>query len=98
MLWARLCCWCWCSPAFIKNGAPGRAFSLALPICLIYAQLGFTQLFYNNLGAEGMGIQLYFLSPTPMRTVMLAKNLFHSAVFALTILVAVTGDSAPGRS
>jgi ABC-2 type transport system permease protein len=35
-----------------------------------------------------MGIQLYFLSPTPMRTVLLAKNLFHSVLFGLTILVA----------
>jgi ABC-2 type transport system permease protein len=42
------------------------------------------------MGAEGMGIQLYFLSPTPMRTVMLAKNLFHSVLFGLTILVAGT--------
>jgi ABC-2 type transport system permease protein len=76
------------SGVFIRSGAPGHTFSLALPICLSYAQLGFTQLFYNNLGAEGTGIQLYFLSPTPMRTVMLAKNLFHSVLFALAALSA----------
>jgi ABC-2 type transport system permease protein len=63
---------------------------MALPICMVYAQLGFTQLFYNNMGAEGAGIQLYFLSPTPIRTVMLAKNLFHSVLFLLVAAVAAT--------
>jgi ABC-2 type transport system permease protein len=77
------------SGVFIRNGAPqGHVFSLALPICMIYAQLGFTQVFYNNLGAEGGGIQLYFLSPTPIRTVMFAKNLFHSLMFGLVALTA----------
>lgn len=78
------------SGAFIRNGPRAQIFPLALPLCIVYAQLGFTRLFYNNLGAEGMGIQLYFLSPTPMRTVLLAKNLFHSVLFGLTILVAAT--------
>jgi ABC-2 type transport system permease protein len=77
------------SGIFIKNGAPeANMFPLALPACLVYAQLGFTQIFYNNLGTEGAGIQLYFLSPTPMRTVMLAKNLLHSLLFGMVALVA----------
>ena len=77
------------SGVFIKNGAPeGSMFPLALPVCLIYAQLGFTQIFYNNLGTEGAGIQLYFLSPTSMRTVMMAKNMLHSVLFAVVALVA----------
>jgi len=78
------------SSAFIRNGPAQHTFKLALPLCMVYAQLGFTRLFYNNLGAEGAGIQLYFLSPTPFRTVMLAKNLFHSAMFAVTIVIAGT--------
>ena len=78
------------SGAFIRNGPQAHIFPLALPLCIVYAQLGFTRLFYNNMGAEGKGIQLYFLSPTPMRTVLLAKNLFHSVLFGLTILVAGT--------
>ncbi len=78
------------SGIFIRDGVGQHMFPLALPICMVYAQLGFTRLFYNNLGAEGKGIQLYFISPTPMRTVLLAKNLFHSVLFGLTILVAGT--------
>jgi len=73
---------------FIRNGPTGHTFQLALPICLVYAQLGFTQLIYNNLGAEGAGIQVYFLSPTPIRSVLLAKNIFHSILFGLVAVAA----------
>lgn len=77
------------SRIFIHNGAPqAHVFPLALPVCMVYAQLGFTSIFYNNLGAEGAGIQLYFFSPTPIRTVLLAKNLFHAGLFAITAIVA----------
>jgi ABC-2 type transport system permease protein len=77
------------STVFVKNGAAqGPVFPLALPICMVYAQLGFTQVFFNNLGAEGAGIQLYFLSPTPIRTIMLAKNLLHGLLFGVVALVA----------
>ncbi len=77
------------SGVFIHGGGPsGNVFPFALPICMVYAQLGFTQIFYNNLGAEGAAIQLYFLSPTPFRTVMLAKNIFHAFMFACVALLA----------
>jgi ABC-2 type transport system permease protein len=60
-----------------------NSFPYAFPLCVAYGLLGFTYLFYNNLGAEGAGIQLLFLSPTPIRTVLLAKNLVHSILFVL---------------
>ena len=76
---------------FRRNGGmQGTGFPLALPVCMVYAQLGFTSVFYNSLGTEGAGIQVYFLSPTPFRTVMLAKNLLHAFLFGLVALVAVT--------
>jgi len=72
-----------------KNGAiGGRPFQLAFPLCVCYALLGFTQLIFNNLGAEGTGIQMLFLSPTPIRTVILAKNVLHGALFALVAFLA----------
>jgi ABC-2 type transport system permease protein len=55
---------------------------------VFFAQLGFRQLFSNSLGTEGPGIQLYFLSPTPMRTVLLAKNLFHSVLYVVALVIA----------
>jgi len=76
------------SGVFIRSGQSAHTFWFAMPLCLVYAQLGFTQIFYNNLGAEGTGIQIYFLSPTSIRTVMLAKNLFHSILFCLVALTA----------
>lgn len=76
------------SSVFIHGGGQAPVFPLALPVCMVYAQLGFTQVFYNNLGAEGAGIQLYYFSPTPIRTIMLAKNIFHSALFGLSALAA----------
>lgn len=60
-----------------------QSFPYAFPLCLSYALLGFTGLFYNLLGSEGAGIQLLFLSPTPIRTVFLGKNLLHSVLFVL---------------
>jgi ABC-2 type transport system permease protein len=69
-----------------RNKGSGSSFSdipLGLLLSLAYAMVGFTQLLYNNLGTEGAGIQILFLSPTPIRTVLLAKNLFHSLLFAV---------------
>ena len=73
-----------------RNGSFSAVYAspFALPLCVAYALLGFTRMFYNNLGAEGAGIQLLFLSPTPIRTVLLAKNLFHAALFGLSALLA----------
>ncbi len=66
----------------------------ALPLGLVWAFLGLTRLISNNLGTEGQGIQFYFLSPTPLRTVVLGKNALHLALFLLeavliTIMVVV---------
>ncbi|HWF06666.1 MAG TPA: hypothetical protein VHA06_23445, partial [Candidatus Angelobacter sp.] len=72
-----------------RNGAMGgRPFQFAFPLCVCYALLGFTQLIFNNMGGEGTGIQMLFLSPTPIRTVLLAKNILHGVLFALVACLA----------
>ena len=82
------------SGLFIKRGTvAGHPSPFSLMVSLAYALVGFTQLFYNNLGPEGPGIQLLFLSPTPMRTVILAKNLFHTLVFSVdAVLVCIVAS------
>ena len=70
-----------------RSNASGHPFLYALPFYVAFALMGFTQMFSNNLGAEGAGIQLLFLSPTPIRTVFLAKNLFHFLLFWLDALL-----------
>lgn len=67
----------------------GIRLTYALPIGMIWAFLGLTRLISNNLGAEGEGIQFFFLAPTPMRTVILGKNLLHLTLFLLEA-VAIT--------
>jgi ABC-2 type transport system permease protein len=59
----------------------------ALPVGMVWAFLGLTRLVCNNLGAEGPGLQFYFLSPTPLRTVVLGKNLLHLTLFVLEAAV-----------
>jgi ABC-2 type transport system permease protein len=83
--------------SLFRNGATAMAhpFRLAIPVCVAYGLLGFTQLIYNNVGAEGRGIQMLFLFPVPVRTVILAKNLFHAALYV--IVAAVSGFLASLR-
>jgi ABC-2 type transport system permease protein len=65
----------------------GIRMMYALPMGMIWAFLGLTRLISNNLGAEGEGIQFFFLSPTPMRTVILAKNLLHVTILLIEAIV-----------
>lgn len=59
----------------------------ALPVGVAYGFLGLTRIVGNSLGGEAAGIQLYFLSPTPFRSVMLAKNLLHLGLFTAELLI-----------
>jgi ABC-2 type transport system permease protein len=76
------------STLFRNGSMGGQPFRYAFPLCVSYALLGFTQLIFNNLGAEGTGIQMLFLAPTPIRTVLLAKNLLHGALFGIVATLA----------
>jgi ABC-2 type transport system permease protein len=60
-----------------------KAPDLAFPIAAAYSLLILTNLVYNSFGADGMGIQFFFLAPVRLREVVLAKNLAHSVVLAL---------------
>ena len=71
----------------------GRSSDMAFPIGAAYALLVLTNLVYNTFGAEGPGVQTYFSAPVPIRSVMLAKNLAHSSVLALEMLLVWIGAS-----
>jgi ABC-2 type transport system permease protein len=60
-----------------------KAPDLAFPIAAAYSLLILTNLVYNSFGADGMGIQFFFIAPVRFREVVLAKNLAHSVVLAL---------------
>ncbi|MFP5229428.1 MAG: hypothetical protein ACLGXA_17590 [Acidobacteriota bacterium] len=79
---------------FVFGGAfRGNQFSsrirleYALPMGLVWAFLGLARLICNNLGMEGEGIQFYFLSPTPIRTVILGKNALHFILFCFEAIL-----------
>ena len=75
------------SSAFRNGMMSGVHSEYALPLGLIWGFLGLTRLVSNNLGIEGPGIQFYFLSPTPMRTVILAKNVMHLMLFLIEVIL-----------
>lgn len=62
----------------------------ALPLGIIWAFMGLTQIVSNSFGAEGQGIQFYFLSPTPLRKIVLAKNAMHLLLFTVEAVL-ITG-------
>jgi ABC-2 type transport system permease protein len=74
----------------------------ALPIGAAYTFLGLTRLIYNSLGGDGAGVQFYFTSPTPFRTIMLAKNLVQAGLFcaelALVCVIVHFRFGMPGRA
>lgn len=77
---------------FLFSGAhgahgPGFGGQFALPIGVAYGFLGLTRFIYNNLGGEGAGIQIYFLSPAPFRKVLLAKNIVHLGIFLVELIL-----------
>ncbi|MFZ0662768.1 MAG: hypothetical protein WAM66_08755 [Acidobacteriaceae bacterium] len=78
-----------------SRGMPGEhgvgfAREYALPLGVAYSFLGLARFIYNNLGGEGAGIQLYFLSPTPFRDIMLAKNIVHFLIFLIELALVWT--------
>ncbi len=75
----------------VRSGNFGKLRAeYALPLGLVWAFLGLTRLVTNNLGGDGQGISIYFLSPTRLRSVILAKNALHLVLFLLEALL-ITG-------
>ena len=78
------------------QGRPGggllqRMPDLGFPIGSAYTLLLLTNLVYNNFGADGGGIQFFFVSPTRFRQIILGKNLMHVAVLVLEMAVVWIG-------
>jgi len=63
--------------------AVGQAADFAFPAGAGYALLVLTNLAYNLFGAEGAGVQTYWVGPVRLQDVFLAKNLTHAAVLGV---------------
>jgi ABC-2 type transport system permease protein len=79
-----------------RIGTSGRFGSFVFPAAVAYSVLGVSILSYNCLGMDGTGIQFYFLSPTHMRDVFLAKNIigFLLSFIELILIFAVISLTA----
>jgi ABC-2 type transport system permease protein len=78
------------SPGKSGPGSQGfvvRTPDLAFPIGAAYALLMLTNLIYNNFGADGAGVQFYFVSPVRFREIVLAKNLVHATILAFEMIL-----------
>ncbi len=73
-----------------RVSASGRYGDFVFPFAVAYSTLGVSTLSYNALGMDTSGIQFYFLSPTRLRDVFLAKNLI-TFLLALAELVLIFG-------
>jgi ABC-2 type transport system permease protein len=76
-----------------NEGLFAHAPQLTFPLGAAYSLLLLTNLSYNNFGADGNGTQFFFASPVRFRQIMLGKNLAHTAVFALEVLLVWLGTS-----
>jgi ABC-2 type transport system permease protein len=81
-----------------RIGSSGRFGDFIFPLSVAYSVLGVSILSYNALGVDGPGVQFYFMAPTRMRDVFLAKNLIGFLlnlvelvlIFAVILFVART--------
>jgi ABC-2 type transport system permease protein len=74
-----------------NEGLFGHAPQLTFPLGAAYSLLLLTNLSYNNFGADGNGTQFFFASPVRFGQIMLGKNLAHTAVFGVEVLLVWLG-------
>ena len=75
---------------FLFAGRMGNQFARSgwtFPSAIAYSVLGIAALAYNSFGLDAGGVQLYFLAPVRIRTILLAKNLFSFAIAALEAVI-----------
>jgi ABC-2 type transport system permease protein len=74
-------------------GMFGHSADLAFPVGAAYTVLILTNLVFNSFGADAGGIQFYFVSPVRFREILLGKNLTHSLLLALELVLVCAGAS-----
>jgi ABC-2 type transport system permease protein len=76
-----------------KSSVLAHAADWAFPIGSAYALLMLTNIVYNSFGADGSGLQFFLIAPVPLRDVLFAKNIAHTAVLAINIALVFTATA-----
>jgi ABC-2 type transport system permease protein len=72
----------------LGRGPAARHTEYFLPLALGYVLLGLVGSFYNVFGADGTGVQLYFMAPVRVSNVIAAKNMMQLTLVAIQVTVA----------
>ncbi|MFZ3218078.1 MAG: hypothetical protein WA192_18610 [Candidatus Acidiferrales bacterium] len=80
------------------GGIFGRATDLAFPVGAAYTVLMLTNLVFNTFGADAAGVQLYFVLPVRFREILLGKNLTHTLILAVEMVLVWAGASLMYRA
>jgi ABC-2 type transport system permease protein len=67
--------------------------AMLFPNAVTYMMFGLLANLYNVLGSDGPGFNLYLLAPVRLRDVLLAKNLVHTGVIVIEVLLATVAVS-----
>jgi ABC-2 type transport system permease protein len=76
------------NPALHSGAFLAHTPDMAFPAAAAYTLLMLTNLAYNNFGGDAGGIQFLYASPVSFRDIVLAKNLTHSGILAVEIVIA----------
>jgi len=76
-----------------SQGLFAQAPGLTFPLGAAYSLLLLTNLSYNNLGADGRGVQFLFAAPVRFRQIVIGKNLAHATIFTLEVALVWLGTS-----
>jgi ABC-2 type transport system permease protein len=72
----------------LGRGPLARHIEYFLPTALGYVLLGVVASFYNIFGADGTGVQFYFMTPVRISSVIVAKNMTQLTLVAVEVAAA----------
>ncbi len=77
-----------------RGGLVQHGGEFAFPVGAAYSLLILTNMMYNGFGADGAGVQFFYMSPVRFRDIFLAKNLALGAIVTLELVLTWIAASA----
>ena len=74
-----------------SNGFLAHSSDLAFPVGAAYTLLILTNLVYNTFGGDAVGVQFFYLSPVRFKEILRGKNLAHTFVMAIEVILVWIG-------